>query len=137
MTVQWDLLGGREFKAALDAATARVRTAQEMFVVEGAHVIEANAKRRAGEGGRHKLGTPTPATPGNGPAVITGNLRRSIHTRVTKSAFGVLGMVGPSAIYGRRVELEYGYPYMKPGLEDSRSEIQALARKWYRRALRG
>ena len=42
-----------------------------------AQVIEKQAKINASVGS-HRYGTPTPASPGTGPAVISGNLRRSI-----------------------------------------------------------
>lgn len=39
--------------------------------------LEKQAKTNASVGS-HKYGTPTPASPGTGPAVISGNLRRSL-----------------------------------------------------------
>lgn len=45
--------------------------------------VEAEMKARVREGGAHQYGTKTPATPGGGPAVISGQLARSItHQRV-------------------------------------------------------
>jgi hypothetical protein len=46
--------------------------------------LEKQAKINASVGS-HKYGTPTPARPGTGPAVISGNLRRSItHEKVAE-----------------------------------------------------
>lgn len=63
----------------LDAAT-KVRTRSALL--ELALVVEKQAKINA-RSGSHKYGTPTPAQPGTGPAVISGTLRRAItHTPV-------------------------------------------------------
>jgi hypothetical protein len=62
-----------------------------------AYVVEKQAKINASVGS-HKYGTPTPARPGTGPAVISGNLRRSItHDRVSRDATGNwITKVGPA-----------------------------------------
>ena len=55
----------------------------------------------------HKLGTPTPATPGRGPGLISGTLRRAItHTSPTPMGIGSwqskVGMAkGPTAPYSK------------------------------------
>lgn len=60
--------------------------------------IENEAKRNASNGS-HRWGTPTPASPGSGPAVITGDLRRAItHTRPTVSGTGFECRVGPADV---------------------------------------
>ena len=63
----------------LDAETKlRARAA----LTELALVVEKQAKVNA-RNGAHQYGTPTPARPGTGPAVISGTLRRTItHTPV-------------------------------------------------------
>lgn len=117
------------FTAEIERARGRARNA----VTTSAHAVEAHMKLRAGEGGRHGKGTPTPASPGGGPAVISGTLRRSIMVEAARS-WGVAGYsarIGPTVIYGRRIELEYGYPYAGPGLRDAHPEIAAIfARAW-------
>lgn len=119
-----------------DAFTAQIERARgraSSAVLAAAHAVEAHMKLRAGEGGRHAKGTPTPASPGGGPAVISGTLRRSIMVE-GPSSWGLAGFsarIGPTVIYGRRIELEYGYPYAAPGLRDALPEIAAIfAREW-------
>lgn len=47
--------------------------------------------------GSHSYGTPTPASQGSGPAIISGTLRRSItHTPVIAVSGGWMSMIGPA-----------------------------------------
>lgn len=63
----------------LDAET---KLRAKAALTELALVVEKQAKINASSGA-HQYGTPTPASPGTGPAVISGTLRRTItHTRV-------------------------------------------------------
>jgi hypothetical protein len=56
--------------------------------------VENFAKITVMEGGTHRAGTKTPASPGSGPALITGQLRRSIsHAEV----------VGPAGVFAVRI----------------------------------
>jgi hypothetical protein len=48
-----------------------------MTIIEAAHEVERVAKKKAGERS-HPYGTPTPATHGAPPAIVSGTLRRSI-----------------------------------------------------------
>jgi hypothetical protein len=110
-----------------------------------AYVIEKQAKINASTGS-HRYGTPTPAWPGTGPAVVSGNLRRSItHTRVARVATGweiLIGTAGgfyppypyrsrsggppkrtASSKYGLYLEktgLRNGvtYPFLKPAVDN-------------------
>jgi hypothetical protein len=60
-------------------------------------VIEKQAKINASTGA-HRYGTPSPASPGTGPAVVSGNLRRSItHAPITKTLDGWETRVGTAA----------------------------------------
>lgn len=109
-------------------------------------VVEKQAKINVSTGS-HRYGTPTPARPGAGPAVISGNLRRSItHDRVSRDVGGNwVTRVGPAVgfyppyphkgrnggapkrtaanVYGRLLEtgLRNGakYPWLKPAAEFS------------------
>lgn len=116
-------------KALLDHVERENENARR-FVSDGLHLAQTAMQQRAGEGGRHAKGTPTPATPGGGPAVISGDHRRSIHVGpIEPTGFtGWAGEVGPSMIYSRRIELEYGYLTAQPGWADAIPQIVALAR---------
>lgn len=100
------------------------------FLTQLANAIEKQAKVNASSGA-HRRGTPTPATPGTGPAVISGTLRRSItHSPVTPTGTGWETKVGTGAgispPYGRTPASRYGlaletglrngatYPFLKP-----------------------
>lgn len=76
----------------------------DAIVDETADEVRKRARRNASNG-KHKRGTPTPARPGEGPAVISGHLRRNI--RVAKTRKGrkrVQVRVYSHATYGRAVE---------------------------------
>lgn len=125
--------GVHELEAALTKTVERVQAVSKTAVGEGAHLVEAAMKQRAGEGGRHKKGTPTPATQGSGPAVVSGTLRRSIRVSpvIPYGISGYSAKVGPTVKYGRRVELEFDYPYAKPGLEEVLPRLREVyARAW-------
>lgn len=125
--------GLTEFTRGIERLVVRTDIATRNAVVKGAAAIEREAKLKAGEAGRHQRGTPTPAAPGTGPAIITGTLRRSIHTRGPyRRGIGTWeAMIGPSVIYGRRVELEYDYPYMRPAVDlVHKTVLPVLLREW-------
>jgi hypothetical protein len=107
--------------------------------------VERQAKINAVQGGTHARGTKTPATPGSGPARITGALQRSIHTEVRREGLGdYSATVLPGMVYARQVELGGGrwttgvnYPYMIPAgrkVKPRAEEIfmKAFSRKWRR-----
>ena len=134
-SVRWD--GVPQFDAEVLARIERARDAAHDFVAQGAHAVEGNIKTRAGEGGRHKRGTPTPARKGGGPAVVSGGLRRGVRVDAIRPS-GLLGFetkVGPTSVYGRRVELEFGYPYVRPGLADTIPRLARLQVELWRKAL--
>lgn len=87
--------------------------------------IEKQAKINASTGS-HPYGTPTPAAPGTGPAVISGTLRRAItHTPISFVAGGwetAVGTgVGAYPPYGgasRQPANSYGYMLEVTGLRD-------------------
>ena len=97
---------------------------------------EKQAKINASNGS-HPRGTKTPASKGQGPAVITGNLRRNITHEpvrqigtVFESRIGVAGGAG----YGKYVE-GLGYVFMKPAAEFLRQVvIPQIARTEFGRA---
>lgn len=129
ITFEW--LNIPEFDIAIDDLVARVKAAGEIAVARGAAAIEAAAKVNAS-------GRP-------GPNVVTGTLRRSIHTKgPTSTGTGYMAQVGPSVIYGRRIELGFhgtdslgrnynqqSYPYLRPALETVGPRLEAImAQAW-------
>lgn len=115
-----------EIDKAAQAKSRRVLT-------QLALVVERQAKINASVGS-HARGTPTPARPGTGPAVISGTLRRSIsHSPVIFNGGGWETKVGtaigftpprgktPANLYGLYLEtgLKNGstYPFLKPAFD--------------------
>lgn len=129
-------VGIKEWQAAMKERIRRMEAETRSMVAEGAHAIEAQTKENMSTAGRHKKGTPTPATHGSGPAVISGTLRRSVHVVGPRSlGFATYeAMVGPTTVYGRRIELEYDYPSLEPAVRKMQPTIQLIARKHWRRA---
>jgi hypothetical protein len=87
----------------LDAET-KIRA--KAALTQLALVVEKQAKINASTGA-HKYGTPTPARPGTGPAVISGTLRRAITHTPVKFVGGefscMVGMgIGSFPKYGSR-----------------------------------
>lgn len=108
---------------------AAEKTRKTMTAV--ALVAETQAKINASTGA-HRYGTPTPASPGAGPAVVSGTLRRSItHQPVIATADGFAALVGaapgfyppyPKHSRGggppkRTMSSRYGY-YLETGLRN-------------------
>lgn len=86
--------------------------------------VEREAKLNVGKGGAHKYGTPTPASPGGPPALISGTLRRSVtHTPVKPFGLGWETRVGVAQgvypPYGktRTQSSRYGY-FLETGLRN-------------------
>ena len=111
------------FAKALEKANEMDRRALGLVAAAAERQAKVNAN-----GGSHKLGTPTPAQKGSGPATISGTLRRSItHTQVERDGLGWksnVGMTGnvyapynsrtPSSKYGYYLETVWNYPFLKP-----------------------
>lgn len=92
------------------------------FLTQLANAIERQAKVNASVGA-HRRGTPTPARPGTGPAVISGTLRRAItHSPVVFVGGGwetkVGTAVGFTPPYGRTPANRYGLILEKEGLRN-------------------
>jgi hypothetical protein len=118
-------------------------------ITQLALAIERQAKVNASTGA-HRRGTPTPARPGTGPAVISGTLRRSLtHSPVVFNGAGWETKVGtavgftppygstPSSKYGLYLEtgLRNGttYPFLKPAVDFG---VRTVAPQLYRAAFR-
>lgn len=135
MDIDWD--GVQRFKAAIEKTVAKADAATRVFVVEGAHAVEGIVKDKANTG-RHAKGEQTGASHGSGPNVVSGDLRRSIRVKgpMREARHGWSAQIGPTVAYGRRVELEYDYPYTGPGLDQAQKTVlPALAQRAWRAAL--
>lgn len=119
-------------KAVLDLKLKADLGARKI-VEQGGVLIANRAKLEFREG----KGPPQPPRPTS----RTHNLRNSIQTlEVRKDAEGWSSKTGPTAIYGRRIELGYPqgvgpghqmtrpFPYMEPGFKKALPEIDALAK---------
>jgi hypothetical protein len=150
--------GVREASDAFAAMSTRIEMAMFKTVRESTAVLERAAKEnfRSRKGGRND-----PAEPPR-PTLRTGNLRNSIKsdgpTRVGFASFS--GRVGPTLIYGRRVELGFNgmvagyttrkgavvgpkeqhsrkFPYLAPALEENRTTISDIWTRNVREAIKG
>lgn len=131
-------LGLSEVLASFEKVSAQADAATRSIVAKAAATAEAAAK--ANFQGSHAKGQPHVG--GSMPNVVTGNLRRSItHTTVTRTGLAEYSSkVGPTMIYGRRVELGYPgggggrghqmtrpFPYFDPGVRTARAQFSAIA----------
>lgn len=106
---------------------------QKKALRTAALLLERNMKIKLGANGRHPKGTPTPSVPGTPPAIVTGELRRSVKTSPVQQGFkGYQVMVGPTKIYARVQELGGGprnlpaRPYVRPTMEESKDDVRKL-----------
>lgn len=133
------------------AVEAQGKAAAALSVIGAA--VERQAKINASSGA-HPYGTPTPASPGTGPARISGTLVRSItHTEPALDAFGWSMRVGtaaglyptyktlygatftsktPSNKYGYYLEVKgvrngAKYPFLGPAVDFATRQVAALA----------
>lgn len=129
----------------LAAQTIRGDVAIGATLTTLALAVEAKAKENASNG-QHQRGTKTPASPGSGPAVITGDLRRAItHTPVSvvggflETRVGVASTPhsGPgsanSGQIGRYLEKDgrgsSRYPFLGPAFDEVvRGKVEVTAR---------
>jgi hypothetical protein len=135
-----------DFTRAIVAMQRRIDNAGRGIVTEGLAVVERAAKGNFE--GAHPPGFPHVG--GSKPNIVTGNLRRGI-TSTPARHVGVAtweGDVGPTAVYGRRIELGYPgggsgpghqmtrpFPYMKPAADASHARLQGVAVKRWGKAV--
>lgn len=161
MEFTWEFTGVPELEAALDAIERAVRDENRYAIGAMLDELDRAMKERLSRYS-HAEGTRTPSPPGEPPALITGNLRRSVVTdgphQVDEDV--VTGSMGPSAIYaeiqekggtvvarnyrqlgnpavgffGRSVTLP-ARPYVEPSVEDARPELARIWRESMTRAL--
>lgn len=134
--------GVSEAIAALEAKNAQINAATRTATAKVLHLVERRTKEKLSEKS-HAAGTPTPSGPGEPPALITGNLRRSITVNGpdTIGPGTFRGEVGPTAIYGRVQELGGGpsnlpaRPYLQPAYDELRNEIPSIFREAWAAAI--
>lgn len=159
-----EVTGAEQWQAATRAILARARSETSGAVDDALATIgraaQANLARTT-----HAPGTPTPAAPGQPPALVSGALRRSIKSRRTADGPNVYsGGVGPTTVYAaiqerggtilpRRAALlawrtADGWrrarsvtlpprPYMRPAVRDAIPRIRRIVADAWTRALRG
>ena len=136
----------RNLSGVINALTLNVSKAEKAAVFALSRVafeIERQAKLNAAEGGTHARGEKTGATPGSGPARVTGALQRSIHTEMKRPGFGnYVAEVSPSMVYARAVELGnprwksgVNYPYLVPAANRIRPRAQEIFIKEFKRRI--
>ena len=128
------VIGLSQIEAAITKVIAESAAASVAIVTEGAATVERVAKGNFE--GAHKKGEPHVG--GDKPNIVTGTLRRSIrHDPVHKDGLaGASTRVGPSVIYARRVELEYGYAFFEPAVKDTRDELREIAKRHWSKTTR-
>lgn len=146
MRVTGKVEGLAEFNRAVNAMQRRIANAGRGIVSESLHVVERAAKGNFT--GSHPPGFPHVG--GSKPNIVTGHLRRSIKTTPVRRTSPVSweGEVGPTAVYGRRIELGYPgggtgpghqrtrpFPYLKPAADDSHARLLAVAAKRWAKAV--
>ncbi|GAA1030805.1 MULTISPECIES: phage virion morphogenesis protein [Amycolatopsis] len=105
VSIEMRLSGVDELQAALAAAVERMDTVTREATAAAASLVEIAVKDKLRQSS-HRRGTPTPSSPGQPPALVSGNLMRSIAVRGPTGGLGVWGAsIGPTAIYGRIQEL--------------------------------
>ena len=134
----------RLVRKAWDKKTAKIDVATRVARDEMMTALMQLAKEQI-KGARPKVnGRYTKATPGLPPMNRTGDLRRSIMGEKFRSGFASYSaIVGPTAVYGRRVELGGGnwkagvrFPYMEPAYAIYRSTIHKQIVDKYFRSIR-
>lgn len=128
----------------LELTVVQLEEGARTFVVESTAMVTREAQVNASSGSHPRGQGHTPGT-GPGPNVVSGTLRRSIKpTPVTRISEGWSGTTGPTAIYGRKVELgDAGwasgvkFPYLGPAIRLWKARARELMRQTMRAALHG
>jgi phage gpG-like protein len=100
------ILGLPEFDTALAKRADSVRNATRTAVTRAALKVEREGKKRL-RTYTHRPGEATNSPPGQPPALVTGQLRRSWKTEGTprESGSAIQARTGPTAVYSRVQEL--------------------------------
>lgn len=119
------------FRSAIAEMNVKVGLAAQANVRDGSAMVVREAM--ANFEGAHKKNRPRVPNSSNRPNIVTGNLRRSIRSSGITSLGGARfeATAGPTAIYGRRVELGFNnrgsYPFFGPAVKATRARMQAVA----------
>lgn len=130
-------IGIPEVISAVRRIEKRVDEAGRLTTIQVAAETEARAK--ANFQGSHRRGKPHVG--GNKPNIVSGTLRRSImFTPPARIAGGYSTTVGPTTVYGRRVELGFkgtdsmgryynqpAFPYFGPAVKEVRTRAHEIA----------
>lgn len=132
------MVGVSELLAALTKVGGEAEVASRLIVSRGSALVEREAKSNFQ--GSHPRNSPHVG--GVLPNVVSGDLRRSIMSTpvVRTGPFSYAAMVGPTAVYGRRVELgmggSQGYPFFIPAVQKVKPLLSAMAVSTWRETLR-
>ena len=121
---------------ALTAEASKFEQAVAYGLAQVAFAFERQAKQNF-SGTRRRVGghiEPRYHVGGDKPNVITGNLRRSINTKIVKGFEGsYTATVGPSMVYARAVEQGLpnwkrgrGYPYIEPAYKTVKPRVSSI-----------
>lgn len=137
-----------ELIAALQAAGARVEAATPLAIETVQALIEGEARAQLSKYS-HQRGTPTPSSPGEPPALITGRLRSSFELAgPTLVGAGIWeSKMGPTAPYARIQELGGSTgrstlparPYLRPAFDAvlHSGRLESTFVRFWSRALTG
>lgn len=143
VTLTVDKESVRRWGAAVDELILRLADANFYATRDGLHTIESAVKTLLSLR-PHPPGTPSPATPGSPPGLISGHLMRSLRVDGPwqTSLSTVEGSVGPTAVYARIHEMS-GFsgpghrtflparPYFRPTVDAMLPQIrQGYADRW-------
>ena len=125
----------KQFQAMPETIDRAVRVAVNKVTAEARR--EITGSEGLSKYGRHQAGTPTPSPPGEPPAQVTTNLRRSIKAYpARKEGFGKYSAyVEPTAIYARAQELGTATMPARPFMHPARERMNRKASKIFRDAL--
>lgn len=151
MRVQVEQDGARQWRDALRLMGLRVDAATREATVRSGRIVERSVKIYL-RTYTHPAGTPTPSPPGGPPALVSGNLMRSIHqSAVRRQRHGVYATdVGPLRLLtryqriqelggragrGHRTRLP-ARPYLKPRTRAELDKIRRTYAEHWREATR-
>ena len=142
------LHGSDEWERALDRKFHAAERETVKATAAAAHLVEREIKLTL-RTYTHRPGEKTTSPPGQPPALVTGNLARSVIVRGPRAGrkpYQVVAHIGPTAVYSRIQELggRAGYrhrsrlpkrPYVRPTVRRLRRDIRQIYRRRWTKAL--